>query len=185
MKKILLIVLILVCMFNTGCTKQDDFKHYNLIDKDLNTYIYNNNGYDEVYALADLTPQDSEETQTGLFYKVANNDYILLNTLTSNKIDAYKMKSVYQFYGDKLYGVGTGEESPMVFEINLDGRNSKIIELKYNVEGKINPFLIGNIQKISNDEILYYGNATIDGKNSRALINCSISAYECTISSYE
>lgn len=49
-------------MINTGCTKQDDFKHYNLIDKDLNIYIYNNNGYDEVYALADLTPQDSEET---------------------------------------------------------------------------------------------------------------------------
>lgn len=40
MKKILLIVLILVCMINTGCTKQDDFKHYNLIDKDLNIYIY-------------------------------------------------------------------------------------------------------------------------------------------------
>ena len=185
MKKFLLLILISLCFITTGCTKQKDFEHYSLIDKDLNIYIYNNNGYDEVYALADLTPQDSEETQTGLFYKVANNDYILLNTLTSNKIDAYKMKSVYQFYGDKLYGVGTGEESPMVFEINLDGRNSKIIELKYNVEGKINPFLIGDIQKISNDEILYYGSATIDGKNSRALINCLLSTHECTISSYK
>lgn len=95
------------------------------------------------------------------------------------------MKSVYQFYGDKLYGVGTGEESPMVFEINLDGRNSKIIELKYNVEGKINPFIIGDIQKINNDQILYYGSATIDGKNSRALIKCLLSTHECTISSYE
>ena len=101
MKKILLMVLILVCMFNAGCTKQDDFEHYALSDRDLNVYIYSNNGYDEVYALADLTVQNLEETRTGLFYKVANNDYILLNTLTSNKIDAYKMKSVYQFYGDK------------------------------------------------------------------------------------
>lgn len=185
MKKILLMVLILVCMFNAGCTKQDDFEHYALSDRDLNVYIYSNNGHDEVYALADLTMQNLEETRTGLFYKVANNDYILLNTLTSNKIDAYKMKSVYQFYGDKLYGIGNGEESPMVFEIDLNGRNSKMKELKYNVEGKINPFLVGDIQKISNDEILYYGAATIDGKDSRVLINCSTSAYECTISRYE
>ena len=185
MKKFLLLILISLCFITTGCTKQKDFEHYSLLDKDLNIYTYFNNNHNEMYALADLTPQDSEETQTGLFYKVANNDYILLNTLTSNKIDAYKMKSVYQFYGDKLYGVGTGEESPMVFEINLDGRNSKIIELKYNVEGKINPFIIGDIQKINNDQILYYGSATIDGKNSRALIKCLLSTHECTISSYE
>lgn len=185
MEKILLMVLILVCMFNAGCTKQDDFEHYALSDRDLNVYIYSNNGYDEVYALADLTVQNLEETRTGLFYKVANNDYILLNTLTSNKIDAYKMKSVYQFYGDKLYGIGNGEESPMMFEIDLNGKNSKMKELKYNVEGKINPFLVGDIRKISNDEISYYGTATIDGKDSRVLINCSTSAYECTISRYE
>ena len=84
-------------------------------------------------------------------------------------------------YNDKLYGVGNGV-SPMVFEIKLNGKNSKIKEIEYQANEKINPFLITQINEINNNEILYSGYATIDGKNSSALINCSTSKYECTIS---
>lgn len=184
MKKFLLLILISLCFITTGCTKQKDFEHYSLIDKDLNTYTYFNNNHNEIYALADLTPEDSEDFKTGLFYKVANNDYILLEIMESDKEEAYKKNYLYQFYGNKLYGIGRGE-SPMVFEIELNGKQSKMNEIKYRVDGKINPFLIEDIKKVSDGEILYYGSATIDGKNSRALINCLLSTHECTISSYE
>ena len=184
MKKFLLLILISLCFITTGCTKQKDFEHYSLLDKDLNIYTYFNNNHNEMYALADLTPEDSEDFKTGLFYKVANNDYILLEIMESDREEAYKKNYLYQFYGNKLYGIGRGE-SPMVFEIELNGKQSKMNEIKYSVDGKINPFLIEDIKKVSDGEILYYGSATIDGKNSSALINCLLSTHECTISSYE
>lgn len=183
MKKILILSLLIVCVSLTGCEKEkDNFKHYDLKDKDLNTYIYHSDERGkEVYVLADLTPSTYESCLTGLFYKVAENDYILLETLEFDQKESYKKDRVYQFYNDKLYGVGNGV-SPMVFEIKLNGKNSKIKEIEYQANEKINPFLITQINEINNNEILYSGYATIDGKNSSALINCSTSKYECTIS---
>lgn len=182
MKKTLILILLITCIVVTGCTKEEDiFEHYDLKDKDLNTYIYHSDERGkEVYVLADLTPSTHESCLTGLFYKVAENDYILLETLEFNQKESYKKDYVYQFYDDKLYGVGNGN-SPMVFEIKLNGKKSKMKEIEYEANGKINPFVITQIKEINNDEILYYGYATIDGKNSSALINCSTSKYECTI----
>ena len=36
MKKILTIIMILLCFVITGCNKKDNFEHYDLKDKDLN-----------------------------------------------------------------------------------------------------------------------------------------------------
>lgn len=182
MKKLLMLSLLIICIIVTGCTKEEDtFEHYDLKDKDLNTYVYHSDERGkEIYVLADLTPSTYESCLTGLFYKVAENDYILLETLEFNQKESYKKNHVYQFYNDKLYGVGNGI-SPMVFEIKLNGKKSKIKEIEYEADGKTNPFLISSIREINNDEILYSGYATIDGNNSYALINCSTSKYECTI----
>ena len=180
MKKVL--SLLIICFLVTGCNKDDNkFEHYDLKDKDLNTYVYyNDENKKEIYVLADITPSNYEICLTGLFYKVAENDYILLETLEFNQKESYKKDYVYQFYGNKLYGIGNGN-SPMVFEIELKGKESKIEEIKYKVDNKINPFLITQIKHIDNNEILYYGHTTIDGNNSSALIKCSISKYECSI----
>lgn len=181
MKKIVILSLIIIIII-TGCTKEEDtFEHYDLEDKDLNTYIYySDERGKEIYALADITPSSYESYLTGLFYKVAENDYVLLETLEFSQRESYKNDSVYQFYDNKLYGVGNGD-SPMVFEIELKGLESKMKKIEYKVDDKINPFLITMIKHIDNKEILYYGHATIDGNNSLALINCSTSKYECTI----
>ena len=77
MKKILTIIMILLCFVITGCNKKDNFEHYDLKDKDLNTYVYHGDEKDELYALADITPEGYESFITGLFYKVSENDYIV------------------------------------------------------------------------------------------------------------
>ena len=182
MKKILILFFLMVGLVITGCTKEDsNFEHYDLKDKDLNTYIYySGERGKEIYALVDITPSSYESCLTGLFYKVGENDYILLETLEYNQKQSYNRDSVYRFYENKLYGIGNGD-SPMVFEIELKGKGSKIQEIKYQVDNKINPFLITSIEDIDNDEILYYGYVTIDGNNSSAFINCSTSNFECII----
>ena len=70
--------------------------------------------------------------------------------------DAYKNKTIYHFYENKLYGVGNGE-SPMIFEIELNGKQSKMNELKFKINSKTNPFLITSIEDIKDNKILYYG----------------------------
>ena len=126
MKKFFSLVMLLICLIATGCQKEDDaYKHYDLKDKDIETYVYySDKRGKETYALSDLTTGDMTIT-TGFFYKVADDDFILLETLESSHNDAYKNKSTYQFYDNKLYGVGNGN-TPMIFEIELKGKESKI-----------------------------------------------------------
>ena len=49
MKKILTIIMILLCFVITGCNKKDNFDHYDLKDKDLNTYVHHGDEKDELY----------------------------------------------------------------------------------------------------------------------------------------
>lgn len=180
MKKILTIIMILLCFVITGCNKKDNFDHYDLKDKDLNTYVHHGDEKDELYALADITPEGYESFITGLFYKVSENDYILLEKLEYSRKDAYKNKTIYHFYENKLYGVGNGE-SPMIFEIELNRKQSKMNELKFKINNKTNPFLITSIEDIKDNKILYYGYVTTDSGNNSSNINCSLKTYECTI----
>ena len=86
--------MILLCFVITGCNKKDNFDHYDLKDKDLNTYVHHGDEKDELYALADITPEGYESFITGLFYKVSENDYILLEKLEYSRKDAYKNKTI-------------------------------------------------------------------------------------------
>ena len=183
MKKI--IIAIMFCMtllfIITGCGKEEDkFEHYSLKDKDINSYIYysEERGKEE-YVLADITPSPYESFLTGLFYKVDVDDYILLETLEFNQKDSYKKNNVYQFYDNKLYGVGNGN-TPMIFEIEFKGKDSKIKNIEFNCDGKINPFLITSIIEIKNDNILYSGYGSENGHTVSIKINCSLLDNECT-----
>ena len=49
-----------ICFVITGCNKKDNFDHYDLKDKDLNTYVHHGDEKDELYALADITPEGYE-----------------------------------------------------------------------------------------------------------------------------
>lgn len=182
MKKIIIIDLFIAILFFTGCNKaNDNFEHYDLKNRDINSYTYHkDNANREIYALSDITPDGSDSFITGLFYKVSKDDYILLEKLEYSKKDSFSNDTVYQFYGNKLYGVGNGE-SPMVFEIQLQGKKSKLNELEYDLDGKFNPFLIREIKSISNDSIEYMGYITINNSNTFSNIICHINDKKCVI----
>lgn len=179
--------ILLLCGCNNGNNEDNDsFEHYDLKDKKLNVYTYYNDDEEklETYALADITPGSYESVLTGFFYKIGNDDYILLETLEYSQQEAYKKKHVYQFYGNKLYGVGNGD-SPMIFEIELKGKESKIKELKFKINDKINPFLTSTIKNIDKNLITFYGNIFIGEHSENKYFECSLENYECSIKDNE
>lgn len=179
MKKIFLCLgtVLLLC----GCSNEKDlYEHYNLKDKDLNKYTYiNDYGRKEVYALVDITPHSYESILTGLFYKVGEDDYILLGKLESSSKSAYKKKSMYQFYEDKLYGVGNGD-TPMAFVFDLKGKDSSIKELNF----KYNDQIVGTTSitnSIEDNYINFYGIVYIDEHNTSKYFRCSLKDYQCEL----
>lgn len=178
MKEKIVFVILTICVVLTGCGKiEDNFEHHNLKDKELNSYVYysDNRGREE-YALADLTTGDMTIT-TGFYYKVDENDYILLETFESSDLNAFKNKSTYQFYDNKLYGVGNGN-TPMYFEIELNGKNSHIEEKKFEWNGKeIGP---ADIKDIANNYITFYGYTSLENEAMAGrYFKCSLKDYKC------
>lgn len=177
-KKILILCLLIACIGLTGCKKEKgEYEHYDLKEKDINSYVYHSDerGMEE-YVLADLTTGDMTIT-TGFYYKVKENDYILLETLESSDINAYKNKSTYQFYNNKLYGVGNGS-TPMYFEIELNGKNSHIEEKTFTWNEKsVGPVDIKNIE---NNYITFYGYTSFENEAMVGrYFKCSLKDYKC------
>lgn len=182
MKKIIYFCLICACVLLTGCAKEKDtFEHYDLKDKDLNTYVYHSDERGkEIYVLADLTPDNYESSLTGFFYKVDDNDYILLDTLESSHLNAYKKDSMYRFYDNKLYGVGNGN-TPLIFEIELKGKNSTIKEIELKVDNKKTFILTPNIKDINKNRITLFGLIFIGEHSEGKYFDCSLKDFECSI----
>ncbi len=176
MKKIGYLCFLILCLNFTGCgdkekLKETAFEHYDLSDKQPNIYTYYNDNGAQVYALADITPISHESILTGLFYQVGNNDYILIETLESSTTNAYKLDSMYRFWGNKLYGTGNGQ-TPSFFEIELDRKDSKMKEIKLN-------FLTTGIKNIDNKSITLSGITFIDEHNVSKTFKCTLKDFEC------
>lgn len=177
MKKILILLIAIISI--TGCTKEEDnFEHYDLKDKDKNVYIYHSDEYGrQEYVLADLTPAEYESCLTGFFYKVSEDDYILLETLEFNQKDSYKKEYVYQFNDDKLYGVGNGD-SPTYFEIELKAKDSEVKERSFNWDNQ--EIVPRSIKSINDDKIVIYAYAsTKESATVGSNFECSLEDYKC------
>lgn len=183
MKKILILILLAISI--CGCNKEDkysDFKHYNLKNKDQNRYIYlNKDRIKETYVLADITPKNHESNLTGFFYKVSDDDYILLETLEYNTKDAYNKDYIYYFNNNKLYGIGNGD-TPMIFEIELNAEKSQLKEINFKINNTENNFFGPlAIKDIYNNKITISGYIFIDENSENKQFICSLEDYTCDI----
>lgn len=174
MKKLFIILmLVLVVCGCSNSSKKGTFKHYDLKDKDLNPYSYiYEDGSSDLYVLADMTSKDSLAVMTGLFYKVGEDDYILLDTFESSQTEAYVKNSIYSFVFDKLYGIGNGD-TPSSFIYELDRENSKMIDVdfKYN-DKKIIP---SSIKDVDGNKIVF----SVYNDDNKYV--CNLSNYKCEI----
>ena len=123
------IYLLLIFFLLTGCGKSDNyasFKHYSLEGKDkINIYYYGRDKEHNTYIFTNIESNDFT-SYNGLFYKVGDNDYILLDKVeTCGDKDNYKRKEVAYFYDDKLYYALDCKNE--LYEYKLDGADTKKI----------------------------------------------------------
>lgn len=124
-KKILVCLLTIVfCFTLVGCDndkdKYADFEHYSLSGKDINSYTYTPEyGVNNIYAIADITPDKSEINIRGLFYKISYDDYTLLDKIESSNHQSSISDKYNVFYGNKLYAIGK-YSSPLIAEYTLN-----------------------------------------------------------------
>ena len=146
---------------------------YDLKDKDLNPYSYiYEDGSSDLYVLADMTGKDSLAVMTGLFYKVGEDDYILLDTFESSQTEAYVKNSIYSFVFDKLYGIGNGD-TPSSFIYELDRENSKMIDVDFKYKDK--KIIPSSIKDVDGNKIVF----SVYNDDNKYV--CNLSNYKCEI----
>lgn len=180
MKKLLLGAFLIIML--TGCAKvEDGFEHFSLEGVDFKEYVYYPvSGDREVYVLADMSDADENIVKTGLFYKLSENDYVLLMRLESTTQGAYNDDSIYRFQDDKLYGVMSGNESK-VFEVELTRRRSKMRELKFKIKDARNEqYTPISIDYLNDTDIGLSLNVFSQGRGNIEKYSCSLNNYECS-----
>lgn len=176
MKKMLLVLFAIFIL--CGCSsknKWDDYKHYNLNDKEPLLYSYYDE-YTNVYAVADLTKNGADICESGFFYQVDKNDYVLLDTFESN---CNKVSTHAVFYDDKLYIINGLSRSIYSYKLNHEKVEKEEIPFKAR---KV--FSVTELKKIENGKI-YLNAQTSDDEGKTAVVSanvvCELSTFKCEI----
>lgn len=177
-KNIFILLFLILCV--CGCEKKvqyTDFKHYDLKGYDItNKYsLVDDNNYKHEYVITDITPEYSEEIINGLFYKVSENDYILLDEIKScNSLEAFKSKNQNYFYNDKLYVNRCS--GGVVLEYTLSGSKTSKKDLLSELDSK---WMLISISNVDDDYIYYNGRASISGTTE--IVKCSKANNKCEL----
>lgn len=180
-KNIFLICIFVITICLTGCvtTKESfsDFEHSDLSNNDIsnNYYYVDDNNYKQEYIITDITSNGSEEILNGLFYKVGENDYILLDKFSScNSVSAYKSKNQNYFYNNKLYVNRCS--GGVVLEYTLDGADTAKKDLLSEFDTTL---MLNSIEKVDENYIYYKGSNSYSGPTQ--VIKCSHKNYNCEL----
>lgn len=180
MKKIVMLLILLLTL--SGCNnknenKYDDFEHHDLSEKDIISYIYiDDDGLQDKYAVADITPKSHEIFVYGLFYQISSDDFILLTKIESSIQKEYATK----FYENKLYVL---DQSGDTYNIEYTFDKEKITkkELNFKFYKDFVPYSINDIKENS----IYYSAHTNDDSTGYSIsikIKCSLDNYKCELS---
>ena len=177
LKKHVIIFLFLI-FYVCGCEKSNqytNFEHYDLTNYDTtNKYTYvGDDNYKYEYVITDITPESSEERINGLFYKVSDNDYILLDEIKScNSSEAYKSDKQNYFYGESLYVNRCS--GGVVLEYTLSGSKTAKTDLLSKLDSS---FILISINSVDEKYVYYNGSARFSCPSE--VIKCSIEDYTC------
>ena len=126
----------------------------------------------------DITPKNSEEIINGLFYKVGENDFILLDKIKScNSPTEYNSKTQNYFYQNRLYVNRCS--GGVVLEYILDGEKITKTELtlKYDTSSISESIALRSINKVNASDVYY--NAYDYITHNDKVIKCSTINYKC------
>lgn len=172
-----ILCLFLVCGCEINDNKQEDYsnyEHYNLSNKKINFHTDENGNY---YAIADITEEEQDEGGVnGIFYKINNKDYILLDKIECcGYANSYNDDSYTLFYKDKLYIMRCSGLA--FYEYVFSGEEF----VKVDLLSKINSdFALSSIEKVDDDFIYLKGRNDYSNSEYKS-IKCSLDNYNCEV----
>ena len=172
-----IVILLFFCLFLSGCSKNEysNFEHYDLKNYDTSRkYVYmDDNKVLQEYVITDITPKESLQVVNALFYKVGENDYILLDEIKyCDNPNSYQNNKYAYFYNNKLYIAGC--DGGLLLEYTLDGSNIEKIDLLTKFDSK---YMLYSIENIDEKYIYYSGKESISSLIES--IKCSRQTYKC------
>ena len=177
MKRILLVFILTVCVCGCSNNEYDDFKHYSLKDRDTETTSYqvvnDKTKQEKIYVVTDITPEGSEASFDGLFYKISDNDYIKLDEFESCNPSSYKFEDENYFSGNKLYI--TRCSGGKIYEYTLDGVDTKKTDLSW----KVNLYM-ARVKEVKNGYVYFEGEEG-DFSGEAKNVRCYIETSECEV----
>lgn len=180
MKKILFVVLV---MSLCGCGFLEEpykgFEHSDLKDVKKKIFTLNENNYKEVeeYVLINETLEKSEDY---LYYKVAEDDYILLDKTTIATSEFFDDSRCNVLYGNRLFlltNIGFIKE----YQLNKENTTNRNIKFDYSriyesgIEGTIEFSRIEKIEK----GYMYLCASIRNDYTTDFIMKCSIENYKC------
>lgn len=190
MKKIFLIILLLIVCGCKYTTQYSQYEHYNLNEND--GYLFNYTFHDEygipsTYVVTILEERDYEDITVGLFFKISQNDYVLLDKINSCNEKEIDVENTYFYYdsnqqNNKLYlqrCIGNKN-----IEYVLD--KEKIIKKELLFDKKIadlkeTSIVFNKIKKVEDNYIYYVGYNVDSVEREELSIKCSLIDYLCTL----
>lgn len=179
------IIILLMCLVLCGCRKhideEDKYTEYERYSKeeinendDSIRYIFKNDKNQNMYVVANITLKNSERNLYGLFYKINEDEYILLKAFDSNN-------SIFYFYQDfnnnlnKLYAILNDK----FLELELDKEKIKTKELNFDMSSIFQDTSIYGIKDVT-PEFVYF---LADRSYSTITVKCSLDSLICELES--
>ncbi len=173
MKSIKILLLIVSFIILCSCSNENysKFEHYSnndISNKETIIHSFISEDYQNLnYIISDITKENSDVKEYGLFFKISKDDYILLDKIQTT----LQINSAFKFYNNRLYTISHYENAGFYeYTLNHSEYNKKKLDFT-------NIGTVAAIEKID-EENIYYLSST-DNIGNYQTIKCSFSKMKC------
>lgn len=189
-KKIIFLILF-GCIFLTACgNKYKNFEHYDLRKLNINDYTFHYDNRDDTYAVADITNIKNDMGGiVGLFYKISDDDYILLDEIEScgNTDSDYILSNVanyfYQRKGNNQAKLYTSRclGANLLYEYTLEKEKISKKQLEFDYSDITKGTDTINSSRILNvDDDYIYLDVSLNSARTQVNIKCDFNSMKCS-----
>lgn len=189
-KKIIFLILF-GCIFLTACgNKYKNFEHYDLRKLNINDYTFHYDNRDDTYAVADITNIKNDMGGiVGLFYKISDDDYILLDEIEScgNTDSDYILSNVANYFYQrkdnnqaKLY-TSRCLGANLLYEYTLEKEKISKKQLEFDYSDITKGTDTINSSRILNvDDDYIYLDVSLNSARTQVNIKCDFNSMKCS-----
>ena len=192
-KFISLLLILLLCGCSDKSNRYENYQHYDIKKfKEINSHTFYSEKGEETYIVADISPEIAEGRDNAIFYKIGDNDYILLDEFSVNSYysdltnpEKYTYFDYDKYSGEKRLFI-VRNSGATLWEYKFNEEKYEKIDLMHRLDNtsiSSNPqnyVLYSSIEKVDSDNI-YYRGSIHNTDQVGLLVKCSLSTYKCEV----